>query len=72
VRSLSVIFQGAVTFGSWGRHGRIQQSGLHVSVVEDDILIKPITSKGGISDAAIIRLPMSDRIAVIRALKALS
>lgn len=72
MRFLSVIFKGAVTYGAWGRHGQILQSGLQVSVVGDDVLIKPITSKGGVSDAAIIRFPMSDRIAVIKALKALS
>jgi hypothetical protein len=72
VKILSVLYQGVVTFGAWGRHGRILQSGLQVSVVGDDILLKPITSKGAVSDACIIRIPLVDRETVVKALKGLS
>jgi hypothetical protein len=72
VRFLSVIFRGAVSYGAWGRHGRILTSGLDVSVADNEINLRPITSKGVVSNACVIRIPMVDRDAVVKALKALS
>ncbi|WP_298962337.1 hypothetical protein [uncultured Methylobacterium sp.] len=67
----AVTFKGKTEFGAWGRNGRIQQSGLFATVLGDDIVIEPITSRGIVSTAASIRIPLTDRDAVIDLLKSL-
>ncbi|TXM69654.1 hypothetical protein [Methylobacterium sp. WL120] len=72
MRNGSVRFTGEVEFGAWGRHGRILQSGLYATILGDNIVLEPITSKGAVSTAASIRIPLADRAAVIKLLRDLS
>lgn len=67
----SVLFGDLVHFGAWGRNGRIQQSGLHATLMGDDIVIEPVTSKGQVSTACSIRIPLNKRDEVIALLKSL-
>lgn len=64
-------YVGKVAYGAWGRHGRILQSGLAATLVEGEIVLEPVTSKGMVSTAASLRIPIQDRDAVVKALQSL-
>jgi hypothetical protein len=67
----TVHFGGPVHFGAWGRNGRVLQTGLHATVLGDEIVIEPVTSKGDVSNAVSLRIPLKNRKEVIELLKSL-
>jgi hypothetical protein len=72
VKAGKVLYDALVNFGAWGRHGRILQSGLYAEVAGDEILLMPVTSKGEISNAAILRIHLSKRDELVELLKSLN
>jgi hypothetical protein len=66
-----VIYDALVYYGAWGRHGRVRQSGLYADVLGDEILLKAVTSKGEVSDAVVLRVPLAHKNEVIELLKSL-
>lgn len=67
-----VQYQAPAEFGAWGRNGMIRQHGLSAVVLGPDIVLEPITSRGVVSTAASLRIPLADRDAVVELLKSLS
>lgn len=67
----TVVYDALVSYGAWGRHGRVLQSGLYAEVSGDEILLKVLTSKGEISDAVMLRIPLAHKDEVLGLLKSL-
>jgi hypothetical protein len=71
VKDGKIIYDALVYYGAWGRHGRVLQSGLYAEVLGDEILLKAVTSKGEISDAVVLRIPLAHKDEAIELLKSL-
>lgn len=72
MRTGEVKFAAEAGFGAWGRNGRIRQFGLSAHVLDGQIILEPVTSRGQASGSAQMRVPVAEVQSVIEMLKSLS
>ena len=62
------LFKGEPEYDAFGRNGSFKQKGVAVHLICDTVFIRPITSKGEVSDNARVVLPVGDIPGLIAAL----